>query len=124
MRGCWQARCTPGFLPLRQKLPTNFRREPKALTIDEAVVADARRIEDAWADARRRFGRGGPFLFGRFGAADAMFAPVVNRFHVYGVPVRKPAREYMEAIMALPAWVAWHKDAAVEKWRNAAYDAL
>ena len=113
-----------GFLPLRQQLPTNFRREPKAIALSEDVVANVRRIEDAWADARRRFGRGGPFLFGRFSAADAMFAPVVNRLYAYDVPVKKNTREYMEAIMNLPAWIAWHKDAASEKWRNPGYDNL
>ena len=113
-----------GFLPLRQQLPTNFRREPKKIKLNDNVLADVKRIEDAWADARRRHGRGGPFLFGRFCAADAMFAPVVNRFLAYDVPVKKPTRDYMQAIMALPAWIAWHKDGAVEKWRNEAYDSL
>jgi len=113
-----------GFVAMRRELPTNFRREPKAVALSDAAQADIRRIEDAWADARRRFGRGGPFLFGRFSAADAMFAPVVNRLHAYDVKVKKPTREYMEAIMALPAWTAWHADAATEKWRNLAHDQL
>jgi len=66
----------------------------------------------------------GPFLFGRFSAADAMFAPVVNRFHIYDVPVSKLARDYMEAIMALPAWKAWIADAHAEPWRIGRYDAI
>ena len=40
-----------------------------------------------WADCRARYGAGGPFLFGTFGAADAMYAPVVARFHTYDVEV-------------------------------------
>lgn len=117
-----------GFLPLRREYPTNFRREPKPRKLKADVAAEVadnvRRIEDAWADARRRFGRGGPFLFGQFCAADAMFAPVVNRLYAYAVPVSDPTREYMDAMMALPAWIAWHKDAAKEKWRNETYDRM
>jgi glutathione S-transferase len=113
-----------GFMPLRQQMPTNFRRAPKKLQVGDDVLANVKRIEDAWADARRRHGRGGPFLFGRFCAADAMFAPVVNRLYAYDVPVRKPARDYMQAMMELPAWIAWHKDAAAEKWHNPTYDSM
>lgn len=113
-----------GFIPLRQQAPTNFRREPGRIALDDAAMANVTRIEDAWANARRRFGRGGPFLFGHFCAADAMFAPVVNRLYVYDIPVKKPTREYMDAIMALPAWIAWHKDGAAEKWSNPVHDNL
>jgi glutathione S-transferase len=113
-----------GFLALRQGCPTNFRRPVKAIALSDEVRADVARIEAAWAHARAAFGRGGPFLFGRFSAADAMFAPVVNRFHVYDIPVSKPTRDYMEAIMALPAWKAWIADAHAEPWRIARYDAM
>jgi glutathione S-transferase len=82
------------------------------------------RIEGAWAHAHKTFGRGGPYLFGRFSAADAMFAPVVNRFHVYDVPVSQPARDYMETIMALRAWKAWIADAEAEPWRIERYEAI
>ena len=72
----------------------------------------------------RRFGKAGPFLFGRFSAADAMFAPVVNRFHTYDISVPKTARDYMAAMMALPAWKAWIADAEAEEWRIEKYDAI
>ena len=85
---------------------------------------DVKRIEAAWAAARKKFGRGGPFLFGKFTAADAMFAPVVNRLHIYDVKVSKTSRAYMDAIMALPAWQAWIKDAHAEKWTNEIYDSI
>ena len=75
-----------GFGALRQACPTNFRRLVRAIPLTDEVRADIARIEGAWAHAREIFGKGGPFLFGRFSAADAMFAPVVNRFHVYDVP--------------------------------------
>ncbi len=72
----------------------------------------------------RRFGKAGPFLFGASRAADAMFAPVVNRFHAYDIPVAKPTRAYMEAMMALPAWKAWIADAEAEPWRIEHYEAI
>jgi glutathione S-transferase len=63
-----------------------------------------------------RFGAGGAFLFGGFGAADAMYAPVVSRFHTYDVEVGPAARAYMEAVMALPAWHEWRTGALAEPW--------
>jgi glutathione S-transferase len=113
-----------GFQSLRQHCPTNFVREVKKRELTEGAAKDVARLEAMWADARKRFGKGGPFLFGKFSAADAMFAPVVNRLHVYDVKVKKGTREYMEAIRALPAWVAWHEEAAKEKYRNPIYDAI
>ena len=113
-----------GFQALRQNCPTNFRRKPKAIPLSEATLADVARVEAAWAGARAAFGKAGPFLYGRFSAADAMFAPVVNRFHAYAVPVSKPTRAYMDAIMGLPAWKAWIADGEAEPWALEKYDAL
>ncbi len=113
-----------GFQGLRQHCPTNFIRDVRARELTEAAAHDVARLEALWADTRKRFGKDGPFLFGKFSAADAMFAPVVNRLHVYDVKVKKETRAYMGAIRALPAWVAWHADAAKEKYRNPAYDAI
>jgi glutathione S-transferase len=113
-----------GFGALRQACPTNFRRPVRAIPLSDEVRADVARIEAAFAHARAAFGKGGPFLFGRFSAADAMFAPVVNRFHVYDVPVSKATRAYMEAMMGLPAWKAWIADAHAEPWRIERYDAI
>ncbi len=113
-----------GFPALRRDCPCNFRRPVRAIALGEAVEADMARIEFAWAHARKTFGRAGPFLFGRFCAADAMFAPVVNRFHIYDVPVQPATRAYMDAIMALPAWKAWIADAEAEPWRIEKYEAI
>ena len=113
-----------GFQPLRQACPTNFRREPKPVPISPEVRADIDRIEAAWRDARRRYGQGGPFLFGAFSAADAMWAPVVNRFHAYAIEVLPETRAYMAAVMALPAWQSWIAGARSEPWRMDRYDAL
>jgi glutathione S-transferase len=113
-----------GFQALRQHCPTNFRRPVRKIALTEAVEADVARIEQAWAKARAEFGKAGPFLFGRFSAADAMFAPVVNRFHTYDVPVSRKSRDYMNAIMALPAWKAWIADGEAEEWRVEKYEAV
>ena len=113
-----------GFMALRQACPMNMRRERKAIDLSDAVKADATRIEAVWAEARKAFGKGGPFLYGRFSAADAMFAPVVNRLHVYAIPVKPATRAYMDAMMGLPAWKAWVHDAEAETWRIAKYEAI
>ena len=113
-----------GFQALRQHCPTNFRRPVRKIELTEAVEADVARIEEAWAHARRTYGKAGPFLFGRFSAADAMFAPVVNRLHVYDVKVKKATRDYMNAVMALPAWKAWINDAEAEEWRIEKYESI
>jgi glutathione S-transferase len=113
-----------GFQALRQHCPTNFRRPVRKLELTEAVEADVARIEEAWAHARKAYAKAGPFLFGGFSAADAMFAPVVNRLHVYDVKVKKATRDYMNAVMALPAWKAWIKDAEAEEWRLEKYESI
>lgn len=111
-----------GFLALRNHCPTQFLRPVRKIELTPEVESDVARIEAAWEDARSRFGAGGPFLFGAFSAADAMFAPVVNRFHTYDIAVRPQTRAYMDAIMALPAWKAWIAGAEGEPWRIESYD--
>ena len=115
-----------GFAPLRRALPMNMRRQPKPAALDAqsaaAVAADVARIEAAWADVRSRFGDGGPFLFGAFSAADAMFAPVVNRLYAYAVPAGEVTLAYMAAMMALPAWRDWQAGAEAEGWHLARID--
>ena len=84
--------------------------------MSEKLLADVERIDVAWREARERFGKGGDFLFGEFCAADAMFAPIVNRFEAYSLPVSSTARAYMEAIKALPSWREWEAGALTEDW--------
>jgi glutathione S-transferase len=105
-----------GFQPLRKACPMNMWRPVKKLPLDAEVAANIKRIDALWTDCRTRFGAGGPFLLGGFGATDAMYAPVVARFHTYDVAVSETSRAYMAAIMALPAWAEWTKAALEEPW--------
>jgi glutathione S-transferase len=105
-----------GFQPLRKSCPMNLWLPVKSRPQSEEVMANVRRIEFLWADCRARFGQGGPFLFGSFGAADAMYAPVVARLHSYGLAVGNATRNYMDAVMALPAWAEWRTAALKESW--------
>jgi glutathione S-transferase len=113
-----------GFMQLRSHLPMNMRRTPASRDLPPDVSADIARIEAAFANARQSFGAGGAFLFGEFSAADAMFAPVVNRLHIYAVPVTQLTRAYMDAMMALPAFARWQVEAEAEPWHIEKYDAI
>jgi glutathione S-transferase len=105
-----------GFLPLRRHLPMNVWRPVQSRALDAGSKADAARIDTIWSDCRARFGAGEPFLFGAFSAADAMYAPVIWRFHTYAVEVGAVARAYMDAMMMQPAWREWRDAARREPW--------
>ena len=105
-----------GFVPLRRQCPMNMWRPVKKMELNAEAAANVARIDAMWSDCRARFGAGGPFLFGTFTAADAMYAPVVSRFHTYGIEVGAVSRGYMQTMMALPAWQEWHAAALEEEW--------
>jgi glutathione S-transferase len=105
-----------GFLPLRRQCPMNMRRPVRKMALNPDTAANVARIDAMWTDCRRRFGAGGPFLFGAFTAADAMYAPVVSRFHTYAVELSAASAAYMRAVMALPAWQEWYEAALREQW--------
>ena len=96
-----------GFVPLRGECGMNLHRPIRAVTLSPDAQANVARIEQIWTECRKRYGEGGPFLFGSFGAADAMFAPVVHRFRTFAIPVGPTAQAYMETMMALPAFAEW-----------------
>jgi glutathione S-transferase len=85
----------------------------------DPVAADVRRIVAIWKDCRSRFGAGGPYLFGAFTVADAMYAPVASRFRTY-IPNLGAygddgtAAAYVAALFALPAMQAWEAGAKAE----------
>lgn len=105
-----------GFVPLRRHLPMNMQRPAETRHLTSEAAADAKRVDAMWSDCRARFGKGGPFLFGPFTAADAMYAPIVSRFRTYAVEIGAPARAYMQAVIALPAWQEWEAAALEEAW--------
>jgi glutathione S-transferase len=105
-----------GFAPLRKECPMNLWRPVRARALSPEAAANVRRIDALWADCRARFGTGGAFLFGTFGSADAMYAPVVARFHTYAIDVGPESRAYMDAVVALPAYAEWKAAGVQEPW--------
>lgn len=105
-----------GFLPLRQGCPMNIAAHYATPEINEPLQRDISRIEDIWSEARHRFGGGGPYLFGKFSAADAMYAPVATRLETYQIPVRNDTRAYIDTILNHPAYLAWRHAALKETW--------
>ena len=96
-----------GFMALRNECGMNLHRPVKAVTLSENAQADIARIQEIWTECRARHADAGPFLFGAFSGADAMFAPVVHRFRIYAIEVAPPVRDYMATMMALPAFAEW-----------------
>lgn len=111
-----------GFGDLRANLPCHFLNRYEGFKIHAAALPDIARVLEIWTTCRKRYGKGGPFLFGRFGVADAMYAPVVFRFLAYGVRVDAVSRAYMREIESLRASREWVRGAARETERIAAYE--
>lgn len=103
-----------GFRALRNACPMNIRRKPGRINVPADVADDVARIETLWKDALAR--SGGPFLFGAFCAADAMYAPVVNRFEAYCLTDDETVLAYMARMKAHPAWQKWQAAALAEPW--------
>jgi glutathione S-transferase len=96
-----------GFAALRNECGMNLHRPVGAIALSADARADIARVQQIWSECRERHGKSGPFLFGSFGAADAMFAPVVHRFRTYEIAVAPEVRRYMDAMMSLPAFAEW-----------------
>ena len=105
-----------GFSALRGACPMNLAKRYAARDRGEAVARDVARVQAVFTEARRRFGQGGPFLFGAFSAADAMYAPVVTRLDTYGFPLDPEPASYVATMLALPAFQAWREAALAEPW--------
>ncbi|MBN9308648.1 glutathione S-transferase family protein [Devosia sp.] len=103
-----------GFMALRDNAPMNLRASHPGKVDFDLVADDLKRVERIWGDLLSR--SGGPYLFGSFNAADAMFAPVASRIRTYELPVSDVAQEYVEAIYALPAFQEWLAEAVKEPW--------
>lgn len=105
-----------GFATLRKECPMNLGKRYAPRDRGEGVNEDVKRITSIWRAAREWFGAqtDSPFLYGDFTAADAMFAPVVTRFHTYSIEVDSVSQAYMDAVMALPAFQEWRNAALLE----------
>jgi glutathione S-transferase len=101
-----------GFAALRSHCPMDFISRAPMRSIPDTVAADLRRICGLWQSCRQRFGASGPFLFGRFTLADAMYAPVVSRILTYELPHPPAITEYLSAIMELDGMRLWRDMAA------------
>lgn len=105
-----------GFAALRSKHSMNIRRSFPPTAPDADVAADLDRIMTLWAQARARFGGEGQFLFGDFGAADILYAPVCSRIVTYGLPVARFAAPYIDAVINHPFMQDWIAAAQEEEW--------
>ena len=116
---CVAAEMHSGFQALAPALSDGLSRPHSQDRAAGRGGADVRRIVGVWRDCRRQFGDGGPFLFGAFSAADAMYAPVASRFRTYLPDLAAygddgTAQAYVEALFALPAMVQWEQEARSE----------
>ena len=110
------------YAALRRELPMNIRKRFDGVQVSDQCKADIVRILTLWAEARARFGKGGPYLFGTFGAADVFYAPVVSRFRSYGVNVPGFAEAYMRDVWE-HAWMQdWIAASEEEEWAIEHYD--
>ena len=103
-----------GFMALRSECPMNLHRPVRGIALSEDARANIARIQAIWLESRERHGKRGPFLFGAFGAADAMFAPVVYRFRTFAIEVVSEVQAYMDTMLALPAVQEWTKAGLAE----------
>ncbi|ONF97481.1 glutathione S-transferase family protein [Sphingomonas jeddahensis] len=104
------------FVSLRREHSMNIRQIYPPQPPSEAVAADLVRIMELWAQARARWGGDGDFLFGEFGAADIMFAPVCTRIITYSLPVARFAATYITAVLTHPFMQDWIAGAQEEEW--------
>jgi glutathione S-transferase len=105
-----------GFRALRSHMPMNLRKSLPGKGRAPGVAEAIGRICEIWRECRGRFGEGGPFLFGHFSGADAMYAPVATRFRTYAVELDPTCQAYADAVLALPAYREWHAAAVQEPW--------
>ncbi|KJC61336.1 glutathione S-transferase [Bradyrhizobium sp. LTSPM299] len=103
-----------GFMALRNECGMNLHRPIRAVALSDDARANVARIQEIWADCHARYGKQGPFLFGAFSGADAMYAPVVHRFRTYAIPVQGAAQHYVDAMLSLPAFQQWTREGLAE----------
>jgi glutathione S-transferase len=105
-----------GFRAFRSACPMNLRRPVGPRSLDAAAMRDVERIMAIWREARSNYVADGPFLFGSFTAADAMFAPVATRFVTYDIPRDALCQHYIDAIYDFAPFKLWQSQALQESW--------
>jgi len=103
-----------GFGALREAMPMNCRASGRRVERGAAVDQDIRRIQASWTECRERYGSDGPWLFGAFSIADAMYAPVASRFRTYAVECDAVVGEYIDTVLSSAPLLAWYAAAAEE----------
>jgi glutathione S-transferase len=96
-----------GFGAIRSTMPFNCRAKGRHVNITPEIQKEIDRVQSLWGDCRAQYGRGGPWLFGRFSIADAMYIPVASRFITYSVPLGVVAQSYADAALDHPAVRKW-----------------
>ncbi len=99
-----------GFSALRNACPMNARATGRRVPMTPALAQDLRRVDAIWSGCRRDHGERGPWLFGDFSIADAMFAPVALRVRTYGLPLSSLATRYYDTMLADPHLLEWIAD--------------
>ena len=100
-----------GFQTLRNTCPMDLGLDSPLTDISDDLQTDIRRIDTIWSECRSQYGAAGPFLFGGFTVADAMFAPVVTRFNTYHLPRSSQSQVYMDTILNLDWMKHWTQSA-------------
>jgi glutathione S-transferase len=103
-----------GFMALRSECGMNIHRPVASKALSAEALANIARVQEIWSGCRARYGGQGPYLFGAFSGADAMFAPVVHRFRTYDIATAAPVQNYMTTMLANKAFRLWTDGALAE----------
>jgi glutathione S-transferase len=105
-----------GFAAIRSACPMDIRARHPAPDMTPTLDADITRLHSMWSGLRAKYGKGGPFLFGAWSAADAFYTPVVTRFRTYGLPLSGAAADYATAVLEDPLFLKLEEQAKAEPW--------
>jgi glutathione S-transferase len=105
-----------GFGSLRTEWPMNARAIGRRTPMTVGLRSDIERVQALWGDCRRRFGGHGPWLFGEYSLADAMYAPVALRFRSYGATLSAAGQAYLDTVLQDAVLQEWLAAAALEPW--------
>jgi glutathione S-transferase len=112
-----------GFQALREACPFNARARGRRVAESAELRANIERIDTIWRECREQFGRGGPWLFGDYSIADAMYSSVAVRFNTYGAALSPASSAYLATVLSDPPLIEWLKAAEIESQRVESIDA-